>query len=241
MKQKIKVMKEKPALSDDEIRSYMDFDRLVAKAKTHPSPDKFQGLWKRVVPAAAISGALVWFIFFANESKKPDKKPDPEAAGISATETRNDKETVPTVTVEPDVTSPKKETSPVSTPEGGKKVTKNPVPSYSGQTKEVYVQAEPVDGYPALYEYFNANLTYPQEAIKDSVEGVLTVSFQINAGGKPGNIQVKQSLGVPFEKEAVRLIENMPSWKPATLNGKPVPSQISLPLTFQLRKAITKE
>ena len=41
MKQKIKVMKEKPELSDDEIRSYMDFDRLVANAKTYTGTNNF--------------------------------------------------------------------------------------------------------------------------------------------------------------------------------------------------------
>jgi protein TonB len=106
---------------------------------------------------------------------------------------------------------------------------------------DIYVQAEPVDGYQQLYEYFNRHLTYPPAAIKDSVEGVQTVSFQINVEGKPEMIQVKQSLGVPFEIEAARLIENMPAWKPATLNGKPVASQVSLPLTFQLRRAKTNE
>jgi hypothetical protein len=58
----------------------------------------------------------------------------------------------------------------------------------------------------------------------------------VNTDGKPENITIKQSLGEPFEKEARRLIENMPLWKPATLNGKPVSSQMSIPLTFQIQK-----
>jgi TonB family protein len=65
---------------------------------------------------------------------------------------------------------------------------------------------------------------------------VLTVTFTVSSTGKPENILVKQSLGKPFEKEAHRLIENMPDWRPATLNGKAVPSQISIPLTFQIKK-----
>jgi TonB family protein len=99
-----------------------------------------------------------------------------------------------------------------------------------------YMQAEPLLGYPDLYEYFNANLVYPPEALKDSIQGVQTVSFVINAEGKPEQIEVVKSLGEPFEKEVKRLIENMPEWKPATLNGKPVSSKISLPLTFQIQK-----
>ena len=70
MKQKIKVMKEKPELSDDEIRSYMDFDRLVANVKMHTGTNKFPSILKRVVPAVAISGILVWVIFFAAADKE---------------------------------------------------------------------------------------------------------------------------------------------------------------------------
>ena len=98
------------------------------------------------------------------------------------------------------------------------------------------MQAEPADGYSALYAYFNSNLVYPSEALKDSIQGVETVSFVINTDGKPEKITIRQSLGEPFEKEARRLIENMPLWKPATLNGKAVPSQMSVPLTFQIQK-----
>jgi TonB family protein len=99
-----------------------------------------------------------------------------------------------------------------------------------------YFQAEPLMGYSDLYEYFNANLVYPVEALKDSIQGVQTVSFVINTKGKPEQIEVIKSLGQPFEKECLRLIENMPEWKPATLNGKPVNSKISIPLTFQIQK-----
>jgi hypothetical protein len=49
-------------------------------------------------------------------------------------------------------------------------------------------------------------------------------------------IEVEQSLGEEFEKESVRLIENMPEWKPAKLDGNPVRSRISIPLTFQIQK-----
>jgi TonB family protein len=241
MKQKIKVMKEKPELSDDEIRSYMDFDRLVANAKTYTGTSKFPNLLTRVVPAIVISGILVWVIFFTPPEKEPEVTSVPENTVNAPTQIQEDTKDTPSGNEEPDPNAVAPEASPVLTPAPDKKVTKNPLPSEAGQAKEVYVQAEPVDGYSFLYDYFNTNLSYPPEAIKDSIEGVQTVSFQINAEGKPERIQVKQSLGGPFEKEAARLIENMPAWKPATLNGKPVASQVSLPLTFQLRKAKPNE
>jgi protein TonB len=100
----------------------------------------------------------------------------------------------------------------------------------------VFIQAEPVAGYPALYEYFMRELKYPAEAVADSVQGVVSVMFTINAQGKPEKIQVEQSLSPALDREAMRVIANMPAWKPATYNQKPMPSRISLPLTFQIKK-----
>ena len=80
------------------------------------------------------------------------------------------------------------------------------------------------------------NLEYPSDGLNDSIQGVQTISFVINTAGKPEQIQVVNSLGEPFDRESRRLIENMPAWKPATLNGKPVESKISIPITFQIQK-----
>lgn len=102
------------------------------------------------------------------------------------------------------------------------------------KTEVVYVQAEPIDGYEALYAYFNKELIYPEAAVKDSIEGVLIVKFLINKEGKPERIETSGTLGILFDKEAARLIEHMPLWKPATVNGKPIASKLSVPLTFQL-------
>jgi TonB family protein len=100
----------------------------------------------------------------------------------------------------------------------------------------MYRQAEPVDGYASLYEYFSSSLVYPVDAPSDSIQGVLTVTFTINAEGKPESISIHNSLGKAFEREAIRLIQEMPEWKPAQLNNKPVPSKMSLPLTFQIKE-----
>jgi TonB family protein len=93
-----------------------------------------------------------------------------------------------------------------------------------------------VQGYDHLYKYFTDNLRYPPEALKDSIQGVLTVSFTINSQGLPERISVTNSFGDAFEKEATRLIEGMPDWKPAMLDGAPVKSKITLPLTFRYRR-----
>jgi TonB family protein len=240
MKQKIRIMKERPQLSDEEIRGYMDFDRVLADRKLAVSKPKLH-LLKWILPAIAVIGVGTWFIV-------DTRQPIPGKENIPGTQAQVAPMTTPSETTpsanEEDLTVPtEKETneqkvarrselksSQAAKTEGSDK------PTESKPVDDIYIQAEPVDGYQSLYAYFNSNLVYPNEGIKDSIQGVETVSFIINIEGKPERISVKQSLGAPFEKEARRLIENMPLWKPATLNGKPVPSQMSVPLTFQIQK-----
>lgn len=248
MKQKIKIMEHKPELSDEEIRSYMDFDNLVAKRKLITPASRLNRVLKFVIPAVIFTGSVTWFLFISDPGRSqhatapekddqrqheklsiqlPDSSAKQEDTSVQTNKTVNGREKLQLPPI-------KKQSS--STVERSK--TTQP---QSGPTDDVYIQAEPADGYPALYAYFNKALIYPPDAVKDSVQGVQTVSFVINAEGKPRKIAVRQSLGLSFEKEAIRLIENMPSWKPATLNGKPVSSQVSLPLTFQIQRIKAKE
>ncbi|HYC85180.1 MAG TPA: energy transducer TonB [Chryseosolibacter sp.] len=108
------------------------------------------------------------------------------------------------------------------------------------RTTPVYTQAEPKDGYPALYEYFRRELKYPAEAIKDSIQGIVTVIFTIDITGKPTDVQIENSLGAAFDRQVLIVINEMPPWKPASYNERPVPSKISLPLTFELKKVEPK-
>ena len=235
MKQKITIMKQRPQLSDEEIRSYMDFDRLMANRKLIVNKPKFHHL-KWIVPTIALIGVGAWLIFTPIEK---DSQADNVVIEKRTESAANNTET-PQPSNEESVTAPVKE----ETAELGSAAKKSSTPVRQDDDKspekktadDIYIQAEPADGYSLLYAYFNLNLVYPSEALKDSIQGVETVSFIINTDGKPEKITIRQSLGEPFEKEARRLIENMPLWKPATLNGKPVPSQMSVPLTFQIQK-----
>jgi protein TonB len=110
------------------------------------------------------------------------------------------------------------------------------LPAETAKADVGYVEAAPAKGYPDLYAYFEKELTYPEEAMSNPVEGVVTVAFTITRKGKIENINIDNSLGELFDREAMRVITQMPDWKPASYNGKPVSSTVSLPLTFQYKK-----
>ena len=102
-------------------------------------------------------------------------------------------------------------------------------------------RAKPIKGFTHLYQYFAANLTYPEEQLIDSIEGVVKVLFTVKQDSSIADLKVIQSLGNAFDKEAIRLVERMPKWKPALVHGLPTRSDMIIPIRFQIEKAESNE
>jgi len=248
MKIKINSMDTESTPSDDEIRSFMNFDKMVEEARKRSGKRKPKKYW--IIAPLALALFSVWYIVDRTSTNINSHADKPQA--------NFDQQVEPTPGIKTDsVVANTPDGSGKQSHDPGKKDVPSVVPlskdqSSSGARKEltqpsvvkdessiqgdVYVQAEPQQGYAHLYAYFSKNLTYPKEALKDSIEGVEVVSFTIDEEGKPANISVTQSLGKAFDQEAIRLIREMPLWIPAMLNDRPVASQLSLPLTFEVKR-----
>ncbi len=248
MNQKIKIMDRQPQVSDEEVKGYMDFDNLLHQ---HKKIVHRRNLMFRSGAIVLVLATLV--TVYITYSGKPPEARDQQAPTQTlehdslasrhahVTDTASTREPVVSQTdvsrnktqdvsgITREHREPKDEEVPVETPS-------SPQRPEEVKPENAYVQAEPLDGYEKLFEYFRSNLQYPQEALADSVEGVVTVSFVITTEGKADNITIRNSLGDAFDREATTLISRMPPWKPATLNGKAVPSKVSLPLNFELKK-----
>ncbi|GAB3532969.1 hypothetical protein GCM10027443_17540 [Pontibacter brevis] len=85
-------------------------------------------------------------------------------------------------------------------------------------------------GEDSLTAYLNKNNQW--RVGQSTVEGRVVVSFLVNEKGELKEIEVLKSLCSSCDKEAVRLIENMPNWIPAEENGKPIPKRMILPISF---------
>jgi TonB family protein len=244
MKGKIKIMKTRPEVTDQEIKSYMDFDALLKKQHSHHQGHQDLRLkvliGSTVFITLAVIGSL--FVWSRKENMKTVREQRSEASAVPPTADQTmDTSTVKSPTDE-NASDIEKEQGPTpaakTTPKDVKTETTKPGNRDAERVIEpVYRQAEPRDGYPVLYAYFEKHLVYPHDAVKDSVEGVVNVVFSIDAQGRAMNITIENSLGPLFDQEAIRLLHNMPLWKPASYNGKVVPSKISLPITFDLSKA----
>ncbi len=257
MKSKLKIVKAKPVVTDEEIQGFMNFDALVNDAKS----EKKRLARLRAIRNTSIVALILLLSQLIYTGLKNQNTPTQQPAPKSATETQPLADTVQTLpnpekrdsvlkkieVKKEKLPVIKKQEPPTSQPEPAKELEPKPAEplvqktdSVSKPTTPLFVKAEPVDGFPYLYEYFRIELQYPEAAVKDSISGVVMVSFIINRQGKPENITVLNSLGPAFDEEVLRLIENMPDWKPATRDAVPIPSKISMPLTFKHQRIKVK-
>lgn len=58
-------------------------------------------------------------------------------------------------------------------------------------------------------KYIKENLKYPDEALKNKIEGIVFVSAEINDNGDVVSAQVRSGIGYGCDEEALRLIEGL--------------------------------
>jgi protein TonB len=102
----------------------------------------------------------------------------------------------------------------------------------------VFVETTPefVGGNDALMIYLSKNLKYPKEAYEAGIVGKVFIQFVVAADGEISNVHVIRGINDAMDKEAIRVVSEMPKWKAGTRQGKPVRTQFVLPINFQIPK-----
>lgn len=86
-------------------------------------------------------------------------------------------------------------------------------------------------GWAALKDFLKENIVYPA----DSIEGKVYVSFTVDTVGHVTDVKIKKSLSPLADAEVIRVVKLL-VFKPALLEGKPIRSKFSLPVTFSREK-----
>ncbi|HYH16586.1 MAG TPA: energy transducer TonB, partial [Flavisolibacter sp.] len=81
------------------------------------------------------------------------------------------------------------------------------------QTKAVVEELEPENGWSSFNNYISENIQIPEEVTSKQLKGDVELAFDVNKKGEPVNIRVEKSLCASCDKEAVRLLQEGPSWK----------------------------
>ena len=90
-------------------------------------------------------------------------------------------------------------------------------------------------GSKALTSHIHHHFVYPQEDIKNGIEGKVVAKFVINEYGRVDSAYIVKSVSETIDNALLLAIETMPPWEPAIRNGKPVKAYVTLPFKASVR------
>lgn len=80
------------------------------------------------------------------------------------------------------------------------------------------------------------HIHYPAEALENGIQGRVVVKFVVTKDGDVVQPQVIRNVDPSLDKEALRVVSEMPKWNPGYNNGEPANVWYTLPVTFSLGK-----
>lgn len=91
-------------------------------------------------------------------------------------------------------------------------------------------------GEKVMLKYVADHLIYPPSALSTNLSGLVIVCFVIDYDGKIKNIRIVKGFNTACEEAAIQVVRSMPNFKPAMLNGKPVPCYYTIPINFRITR-----
>ncbi|MBR5377736.1 MAG: TonB family protein [Bacteroidales bacterium] len=105
--------------------------------------------------------------------------------------------------------------------------------------QEIFQIVEEMPAFPGgeqkLMEYVGKNIKYPQIARESGIQGRVFVGFVVEPDGSVSNVKLLRGIGGGCDEEAMRVIKNMPKWKPGKQRGKAVRVSYQIPVMFRLQ------
>ena len=84
-------------------------------------------------------------------------------------------------------------------------------------------------------KYLSQNILYPAQAMEKSIQGRVIIQFVVKKDGSISDTKVVKSVDPLLDKEALRVINAMPKWKPGMHEGKAVNVKYTIPVAFKLQ------
>ena len=82
-------------------------------------------------------------------------------------------------------------------------------------------------------EFINDNREYPEEAYQRGVQGKVTCQFLIDTDGSVKYVSLLKEANSLLAREALRILNMMPSWRPGKINGVPVKVRVVKAIPFR--------
>jgi protein TonB len=120
-----------------------------------------------------------------------------------------------------------------------------PPPLPAGPTTPPPAQVEEIVDFPeeeasfpggeeAMAAFIKKNIKYPEMSIQMGDQGKVYVRFVVEKDGSITNISVARGVTPELDKEAIRVVGLMPGWAPGKQRGRPVRTNVVVPIVFKL-------
>ncbi len=87
----------------------------------------------------------------------------------------------------------------------------------------------------ALRQFIANAIKYPVIAQENGIQGRVYVTFVVDADGSVSEPRIARGVDPSLDKEALRVVSQLPKWKPGRQRGKPVRVSYTVPINFQLQ------
>ena len=90
-------------------------------------------------------------------------------------------------------------------------------------------------GNEAMMKFIQKKIRFPRSPQRQQISGTVFVRFIVNGDGSVSDVEVIKGVHPDYDKEAVRVISMLPSWKGGRHNGMPVRVRMVLPIKFNVQ------
>jgi len=87
----------------------------------------------------------------------------------------------------------------------------------------------------ALRKYIMNAIKYPVIAQENGIQGKVYVQFVVGKDGSVQDAKIARGVDPSLDKEALRVVNTLPKWKPGEQRGQPVRVSYTVPINFVLQ------
>lgn len=91
-------------------------------------------------------------------------------------------------------------------------------------------------GMTGLLKFLENEMRYLQAAQVTGAEGRVIVQVVIEKDGTPAQARILRHLHPELDAEALRIVQQMPKWKPGKQNGTPKRVFFTIPIAFKINR-----
>ena len=93
-------------------------------------------------------------------------------------------------------------------------------------------------GVGSMMKYLSENIEYPEIALELGDQGKVILEFVVNKDGSIEQVNVLKGVSPEIDREAKRVVSNMPNWIPAESKGELVRARCRIPINFMFKEDV---